>query len=88
MNYYRKKTSIVIMIINKIAKVNQLMVDMGSFISHLEQLFYELIDRSTTIVENGDLIEKNYARLLQIINGRSDQQQKLTELHELNEEHL
>ena len=72
----------------KLEKLNQLMEDTISFFSHLEQLFHELIDRSITIIENGDLVEKNYASLLQIGNDRGDHQQKITELHELNEEHL
>ena len=71
----------------KLEKVNQLMEDMGNFITHLEQLFHELIDRSITIIENGDLVENNYARLLKIADDRGDHQQKITELHELNEEH-
>jgi hypothetical protein len=47
-----------------------------------------LIDRSSTIIENSDLIEKNYIKLLNIANGRTDQKQKIDEMHSLNEENL
>ena len=51
----------------------QLMSDMNSYISHLEQLIHDLIDRSAAIIDNSDLIEKNYVKLLKIANGKSDQ---------------
>lgn len=69
-------------------RCNQLMGDMDDFISHLEQLFHELIDRSATIIDNSDLIEKNYIKLLKIANGKSDQKKKIDEMHALNEENL
>ena len=57
----------------KVNLCRQLMTDMNSYINHLEQLIHELIDRSSAIIENSDLIEKNYVKLLKIANGRSDQ---------------
>ena len=64
------------------------MGDMGGFIDHLERLFHELIDRSAAIIDNSDLIEKNYIKLLDIANGKSDHKKMISELHSLNEDNL
>lgn len=68
--------------------LGRFMKDMGEYVQHLEQLFGELIDRSAMIIDNSDLIEKNYIRLLSIANGKSDQKKKIDEMHALNEENL
>ncbi|CAI2384766.1 unnamed protein product [Moneuplotes crassus] len=72
----------------KISSIKHFMGDMTGFIEHLERLFHEIIDRSTTIIDNGDLIEQNYIRLLEIANGKSDQKKMICELHALNEDNL
>lgn len=47
-----------------------------------------MVDRSTAIIDNSDLIEKNYIKLLNIANGKTDQKRKIDEMHSLNEENL
>jgi len=74
--------------LGKIQNFKYLMNNMDGFVDHLERLFNELIDRSATIIDNSDLIEKNYTRLLNITNGKSDQKRMVDEMHALNQDNL